>query len=77
MEALGMWGPVVTAGNAQSGDQTSVENGLCFKNKMAVVNLVRGSLEFRWSPYPNPHRLPLSHSSKKVFIVFIYVMCVH
>lgn len=33
-----MWGPMATAGNAQSRDQTSVENGPRFKNKTAVVS---------------------------------------
>lgn len=33
-----MWGPMATAGNAQSRDQTSVENGPRFKNKAAVAS---------------------------------------
>lgn len=76
MGGLGMWGPVVTAGNAQSRAQTSVENGLCFTNKMAVVSLVRGSLEFRWSPSPVPtacHSVILL----KMVLLCLFMWCVY
>lgn len=73
---VGMWGPVVTAGNAQSGAQTSVENGLCFTNKMAVVSLVRDSLEFRWSPSPVPAACHSVILLKRILLC-LFMWCVY
>lgn len=73
MGGLGMWGPVVTAGNASN---LSGKWSLLYKQDGSGEPGQR-QLRVQVEPLPSPRCLPLSHSSKNGFIMFIYVMCVH